>query len=170
MKKLTLSLLIMAVGLLAYSQKIDKSQVPEAVKKMFEVKTNDTITPVWEKSGEIYIASFTKGELKAQVVIGSKADWQKTIWDMPYQYVPQKIKDNLLKDYAGFKVAKTTIQYRTDGDFYVIETKKKKVSQTLNYDLKGEFKKVEQPVDAKTDVKKEVKTDAKTNVKKEEKK
>jgi hypothetical protein len=170
MKKFTLYLLMMAVGLFAHAQKVDKSQVPEAVKKMFEVKTNDTLTPVWEKTGEIYTASFTKGELKAQVVIGSKAEWQKTIWDMPYQYVPQKIKDNILKDYAGFKVAKTTIQYRTDGDFYVIEVKKKKVIQTLNYDLKGEFKKVEQPLDVKTDVKKEVKTDVKTDVKKEEKK
>jgi hypothetical protein len=170
MKKLTLYLLMMAMGLFVYSQKVDKSQVPEAVKKMFQVKTNDTLTPVWEKSGEIYTASFTKGELKAQVIIGSKADWQKTIWDMPYQYVPQKIKDNVLKNYAGFKVVKTTIQYRTDGDFYVLETKKKKVSQTLDYDLKGEFKKVEQPVEVKTDVKTDVKKDAKTDVKKEEKK
>jgi hypothetical protein len=161
MKKLTLYLLMMAIGLIAYSQKIDKSQVPEAVKKMFEIKTNDTLTPVWEKSGDLYTAYFTKGELKAQVVIGSKADWQKTVWDMPYQYVPQKIKDKVLKDYAGFKVARVTIQYRTDGDFYVIEARKKKVTETLFYDLKGEFKKVDPPADVKTDVKKDEKKEEK---------
>lgn len=143
MKKLSLYLLIMAIGLVAYSQKIDKSQVPEAVKKMYEVKTNDTITPAWEKNGEIYIANFNKGELKAHVEINSKAEWQKTVWVMPYQYVPQKIKDNVATSYMGFKVVKASIQYRTDGDYYVIEAKKKKVIQTIFYNLKSEFVKVE---------------------------
>ena len=161
---------MMAIGLIAYSQKVDKSQVPDGVKKMFEVKTNDTLTPAWEKSGDVYVASFTKGELKAQMTISSKAEWQNTIWDMPYQYVPQKIKANVQKDYAGYKVAGSTIQYRTDGDFYVLVAKKKKDTKTLYYDLKGEFKKVDPPADAKTEVKKDVKPDAKTDVKKEEKK
>jgi hypothetical protein len=150
MKKLCLYFLMMAVGMIAYSQKIDKSQVPDAVKKMFEVKINDTLTPAWEKTGEEYIASFTKGELKAQMVINSKAEWQKTVWVMPYQYVPQKIKDNILTGYAGFKVVKASIQYRADGDFYVIEAKKKKVVQTVFYNLKGEFVKVESNAPVKT--------------------
>jgi hypothetical protein len=143
MKKLSLYFLMMAIGLVAYSQKIDKSKVPDAVKKMFEVKTNDTLTPAWEKFGEDYHASFTKGELKAQVVINSKAEWQKTVWVMSYQYVPQKIKDHVLATYAGFKVVKASIQYRTDGDFYAIEMKKKKVVQTIFYNLKSEFVKLE---------------------------
>lgn len=167
MKKLCLYFLMMAIGMVAYTQKVDKSQVPEAVKKMFEVKTNDTLTPVWEKTGEDYIASFNKGELKAQVFITSQAVWQKTVWVMPYQYVPQKIKDNLLTSYAGFKVVKASIQYRTDGDYYAIEAKKKKEVQTILYNLKGEFVKIDGKPEVKTegkDVKpneKEVKTEKK---------
>lgn len=166
MKKLAVYFLLMAIGLIAYSQKIDKSQVPDAVKKMLEVKINDTLTPVWEKAGEEFMASFTKGELKALVVINSRAEWQKTVWTMPYQYVPQKIKDNVLTGYAGFKVVKASIQYRTEGDYYSIEMKKKKVVQTALYDLKGEFKKIELPGEVKSDVKK----DEKKEEKKEDKK
>lgn len=154
MKKLSLYFLIMAFGLLAYSQKIDKSQVPDPVKKMFEVKSNDTLTPAWEKTGEDYLASFAKGEMKAQVVINSKGEWQKTVWTLPYQYVPQKIKDNILTAYVGFKVVKASIQYRTDGDFYVIEAKKKKVTETIYYNLKSEFVKVDTPGEVKKEEKK----------------
>jgi hypothetical protein len=154
MKKLTLYFLMMGIGLIAYSQKVDKSQVPEAVKKMFQVKTNDTLTPVWEKTGEDYLASFTKGELKAQVLINSKAEWQKTVWEMPYQYVPQKIKDNMLAGYAGFKVLKASYQNRIDGEFYVIEAKKKKVTQTVYYSMKSEFVKVEPQGEVKQEEKK----------------
>jgi len=144
----------MAIGLVAYSQKIEKSQVPESVKKMFETKMTDTtLTPQWEKVGENFLATFSKGELKAQVLITNRAEWLKTEWEMPYQYVPQKIKDNITKSYDGFKVEKASVQYRMDGDYYVIETKKKKTIQILDYDLKGEFIKIETPVDGKIDKK-----------------
>jgi hypothetical protein len=154
MKKLSLYFLIMAIGLVAYSQKIDKSQVPDLVKKMFEVKTNDTLTPAWEKTGEDYMATFTKGEMKALVVINSKGEWQKTVWTLPYQYVPQKIKDHMLTTYEGFKVVKASIQYRTDGDFYVIEAKKKKVAETITYNVKSEFVKTDSPGEVKKEEKK----------------
>lgn len=133
----------MTIGSITYSQKIDNSQVPGPVKKMFFTKVNDTLTPVWEKLGEEYQASFSKGDMKAQVVIDSKAVWQKTIWVIPYQYVPQKIKDNIFADYSGFKVSQVSIQYRSDGDFYVIEAKKKKEIKTITYSLKGELIKPE---------------------------
>jgi hypothetical protein len=154
MKKLSLYFLIMAIGLVAYSQKLDKTQVPDPVKKMFEVKINDTLTPAWEKAGDNFLASFSKGEMKAQVVINSKGEWQKTVWTLPYQYVPQKIKDHMLTAYEGFKVIKASIQYRTDGDFYVIEAKKKKVAETLLYNLKSEFVKSDTPGEVKKEEKK----------------
>jgi hypothetical protein len=149
MKKISLSLSLMTFVFFAFSQKIDKSQVPETVKKMLEVKMNDTLTPAWEKVGEDFLASFTKGEMKGQVFINSKGEWQKTVWILPYQYVPQKIKDHVHKAYEGFKVVKASIQYRTDGDFYVIEAKKKKVAETLLYNLKSEFVKSDTPGEVK---------------------
>ncbi len=153
MKKLSLYLLMMAIGLITYSQKIDKSQVPESVKKMYEIKMNDTLSPAWEKVGTNFQASLSKGELKATVLINDRAEWQKTVWEMPYQYVPQKIKDNIAKSYEGFKVIKSSIQYRTDGDYYVFETKKKKLTQILDYDLKGDFIKIETPAEIKKEKK-----------------
>ena len=143
MKKLSLYFLMMAIGFIAFSQKIDKSQVPDPVKKLFETKINDTLTPVWEKKGDDFLATFPKAALKGEVWISSKTEWVKTIWTMPYEYVPQKIKDNVLTSYAGFKVSKASIRQSPDGDYYVIEAKKKKEIQTILYNLKGEFVKVE---------------------------
>jgi len=143
MKKLILLLSIIFMVSIVSAQKIDKNQVPEAVKKMLFTKINDTLTPAWLKSGEIYNATFTKGELTASIDIKQSGEWLKTVWVMPYKYVPQKIKDNVTANYNGYKVVKSSIQYRTDGDYYIIEAKKKKDVKVLLYNLKSEFVKVD---------------------------
>ena len=75
--------------------------------------------------------------------ISAIGEWKKSIYTIPIQYVPQTIKDNIAKDYPGFNVSKSYIQYSSDGDFYLIEIKKKKEVQTIKYTLKGEIVKVE---------------------------
>lgn len=144
---------MMAIGLIAYSQKIDKSQVPMHVKNTYLTKA-DTSSATWEKAGEEYIATAVKGEMISRIFISSTGEWKKSIFTIPYQYVPQKIKDNIVKDYPGFKVSNSFIQYRSDGDFYLIETKKKKEMQTVKYTIKGEFVKVFPGADENADVKK----------------
>jgi hypothetical protein len=143
MKKLSLFLSIMAFVCIVFSQKIDKSQVPEPVKKMFEVKINDSIVPAWEKAGEDFRALFTKRNLSGEMFITGKAEWQKTVWIIPIQNIPQRIKDHIYTLNPKYKVVKSSIQYRTDGDFYVIETKNKKIPETLIYNVKCEFVKVD---------------------------
>jgi hypothetical protein len=143
MKKLSLFIAIILLGSVSFAQKIDKSQVPPAVKSMLYTKVQDTVGTTWEKTGEIYTASFTKGELLANVDIKQGGEWVKTAWILPYKYVPQKIKDNVVANYAGYKVLKSSIEYRTDGDYYVIKSKKKKDVKSLLYNLKGEFVKID---------------------------
>jgi len=143
MKKLSLFIAIILLGSVSFAQKIDKSQVPPAVKSMLYTKVQDTTGPTWEKAGEMYTASFTKGELLATVDIKQSGEWIKTVWTMPYKYVPQKIKDNVAANYAGYKVVKSSVEYRTDGDYYVIQSKKKKDVKSLLYNLKGEFVKID---------------------------
>lgn len=143
MKKISFLIAVILLGSVAFAQKVEKSQVPLTVKQMLFTKVQDTLTPTWELSGEIYKASFMKGELSANVDIKQNGEWVKTVWGMPYKYVPQKIKDNVLASYADYKVVKSSIQYRTDGDYYVIETKKKKDIKILLYNLQSEFVKVD---------------------------
>jgi hypothetical protein len=143
MKKLSFLLSIIFMVSLASAQTINKNQVPEAVKKMLFTKINDTLTPAWLKTGEIYNATFTKGELTASIDIIQSGEWIKTVWTLPYKYVPQKIKDNVTANYAGYKVVKSSIQYRADGDYYIMEAKKKKDIKVLLYNLKSEFVKID---------------------------
>lgn len=143
MKKFSFFIAIILLGSVCFAQKIDKGQVPLVVKSMLYTKVQDTAGPTWEKAGEIYKASFTKGELLATIDIKQNGEWVKTVWTMPYKYVPQKIKDNVVANYAGYKVLNSSIEYRTDGDYYVIKSKKKKDIKTLLYNLKGEFVKVD---------------------------
>jgi hypothetical protein len=143
MRKLSFFIAIIITASVAFAQKVDKSQVPRAVKTMLFTKTGDTLLPTWEKAGEIYKASFIKGELKADIDIRQTGEWIKTVWSVPYKYVPQKIKDNVIANYPAYKVMKSSIQYRADGDYYVIEAKKKKDVKVLLFSLKGEFVKID---------------------------
>lgn len=143
MRKISFFVAIIFLSITAFAQKVEKSQVPPAVKSMLYTKINDTTTPTWEKAGEIYKASMTKGELLANVDIKQSGEWVRTCWVMPFKYVPQKIKDNVTANYVGYKVTKSSIEYRTDGDYYIIEAKKKKDTKVILYSLKGEFVKLD---------------------------
>lgn len=145
MKKISFCIAAILLTTLSFAQKIDKSQVPPAVKLTYFNKIHDTVAmvPSWELTGEIYKASFVKGEMTANVSIKQNGEWIKTVWGIPYQYIPQKIKDNVATGYAGFKVTKSSIQYRSDGDYYVIDIKKKKDVKSLLYNLKSEFIKID---------------------------
>ncbi len=143
MKKLVFLLAVVFLSSVAFAQKISKGQVPPAVMQMMYTKTFDTVSPTWELAGDIYKASFSKGELFANVVIKQSGEWVKTAWTMPYKYVPQGIKDNVTANYKGYKVSSSAAEYRTDGDYYVISVKKAKDIKSLLYSLKGEFVKVE---------------------------
>ncbi|HOV10159.1 MAG TPA: hypothetical protein PLT47_07710 [Bacteroidales bacterium] len=145
MKNISFCIAVILLATVSFAQKIDKSQVPPAVKLTYFNKIHDTVSmaPAWELTGEVYKASFVKGEMTANVSIKQSGEWVKTIWTIPYQYVPQKIKDNVATSYAGFKVMKSSIQYRADGDYYVIDIKKKKDVKVLLYNLKSEFIKLD---------------------------
>ncbi|HNW89972.1 MAG TPA: hypothetical protein PKN48_09935 [Bacteroidales bacterium] len=143
MKKISFLIAVILLGTVTFAQKVEKSQVPLVVKQTLFSKVQDTLLSTWELAGEVYKASFVKGELLANVDIRQNGEWVKTVWGMPYKYVPQKIKDNVLVSYADYKVVKSSIQYRTDGEYYVIEAKKKKDIKILLYNLQSEFVKID---------------------------
>ena len=143
MKKTILLIACSLIAVAGFAQKIDQKQVPLEVKKTLLNKANDTLSSVWEKESGFYKALFTKGELKAEIQIKENGEWIKSIWTLPYTYVPQKIKDTVLTSFPGSKVIGASFQNRTDGDYYFIEAKKKKDIQLLYYSLKSEYIKTE---------------------------
>ncbi len=143
MKKLLLFCLCSMIFLSSFAQKIDKKLVPMTVKNTLLVKVNDTVNPLWEMGKDFYTATLVKGELKGAIQIKENGEWIETIWTIPFTTVPNKIKDHLQKTYPDYKVTSTSIQYRSDGNYYIFEIKKKKDIQTLYYNLLNEFIKAE---------------------------
>ena len=143
MKKFLLLCLCSVIFLPSFAQKIETKFVPMTVKNTLLVKVNDTVNPLWEKGKDFYTATLVKGELKGAIQIKETGEWIETIWTIPFSAVPNKIKDHILKTFPDYKVLSTTIQYRSDGNYYIFEIKKKKDIQTLYYNLLNEFIKAE---------------------------
>ncbi|MEI6764468.1 MAG: PepSY-like domain-containing protein [Bacteroidota bacterium] len=143
MKKLIslLAAVLITTGL--FAQKVAEKDVPPAVLSTFKSKITDSVNVAWTKEGAIYEAAFTKNNMPVEVEIKETSEWVMTEWGIPAEYLPKKIKHHIDSVYAGFKVTETTIAYRTDGNFYVIEVKKKKDVQELTYALTCEFVKSE---------------------------
>lgn len=143
MKKVVFLLVVLFFSTLGFSQKISKSDVPAAVKTTLLSKLNDTIVSQWEKEGDVYKATLLKGEMTANAYINVNGVWNKTVWFMPYKYAPKKINEYILKNFPKYKVVTMSMQFRTDGDFYVINIKLKKDIQDVTFNMKSEFVKAE---------------------------
>jgi hypothetical protein len=139
MKKLVFLVVVLFFSTLGFAQKISTSQVPVAVKKTLLAKLNDTIVNQWEKDGDMYKAVMLKGEMTANAFINVNGVWNRTVWFMPYKYAPKKINEYIVKNFPKYKVTAMSMQFRTDGDFYVIDVKKKKEIQSVTFNMKSEF-------------------------------
>jgi hypothetical protein len=129
------------------AQKGSELIVPQAVLNTFKQKITDSVNVKWEKKKDYYEASFTKNNLKGEVEIKEDGQWLKTSWEIPLEYLPSKIKSNITSSYSGYKIKETEVEYRQDGDFYVVEVKKKKEELSLTYKINGEFVKSEKETD-----------------------
>ena len=137
MKKLIIIFAFVVPGF-CIAQKV-KIEVPEVVKATFKEKITDSVAVKWEKEKDYYEASFIKSDLKGEVEIKENGEWIKTSWDVPIENIPAKIKEHILKNFAGYKVKESEIEYKADGNFYVIEIKMKKDEQSLLFNISGEF-------------------------------
>jgi hypothetical protein len=144
MKRILIIAICLIVGNIASAQKIAQSDVPESILKAYKMKMSDTISTSWEKGDKFYTANFTKSNLKASMVFSEAAEWIWTRWEIPVQYLPKKVKDYIITNYAGYKTIKSIIEYKTGGEFYIVTLKKKKVTPVLRFSIKGDFVGVEE--------------------------
>lgn len=145
MKKLIV-LVLMIIPFLLNAQK-GNINIPQAVLNTFKQKVLDSVTVKWEKKKEYYEANFTKNNLKAEVEIKEDGQWIKTSWEIPVEYIPSKIKTNINTAFPGYKIKEAEIEYKQDGDAYVVEVKKKKELIDLYYKINGDFIKSEKDTD-----------------------
>lgn len=146
MKKLIV-LLLLAFPFFLSAQKGNPITVPQAVLNTFKQKITDSVNVKWEKEKDYYEAKFTKNNLKAEVEIKEDGQWINTSWEIPLEYLPAKIKANITTSYPGYKIKEAEVEYRQDGDFYMVDVKKKKEELNLTYKINGEFVKSEKETD-----------------------
>lgn len=143
MKKILIGALCMSLCLSVFSQKVSPSQIPDPVLKTFRTKLADSLAAVWEKSGTVYLAAFTKNKLKGQISIAENGDWNYTRWEVPVEFIPNKIREYLKTNYPAFKIRSASIEYKPGGEFYLIGLQQKKELPVLRFTIKSEFVAVE---------------------------
>ncbi len=147
MKKLLLFSVALIFSASCFSQKIDESDVPDAVKNTFKVRFPLAASTQWEKEDSLYNATFLMDQTTTEAEFSDKGAWIETEWEIPVEYTPKAIKNYMDTAYAGYKIRELEIMdYPVDGKLYKAEISKKKDCQNLYFTLNGEFKKNEKVV------------------------
>ena len=147
MKKLFLLSIVLIFASVTFGQKVDESQVPEAVKGTFKARFASVKTATWEKEDTIYAATFLMDETNTEAEFTEKGTWLNTEWEVPVEYTPQLVKKYLDSAYVGYKIKELSVtDFPTDGKVYVAEITKKKDCQEVYFSLAGIFKKAEKEV------------------------
>ena len=144
MKKLFALIVITLFATVTFGQKIEESQVPDAVKLNLKAKFATAKDIAWEQKDTNYTGEFLMDEAKTAMTFDKKGNWLNTEWEIPAEYTPKGIKKYLDSAYAGSKIIElAVVEFPTDGKLYLTEVCKKKDCQKVYFSLKGEFKKAE---------------------------
>jgi uncharacterized membrane protein YkoI len=146
MKKLVVLLFLVLPFVLA-AQKSKPIEIPQVVLNTFKQKITDSVVVTWSKEKDVFEAKFSKSNMKGEVEIKEDGQWINTSWELSLEFLPAKIKSHISTTYPGYKVKEAEIEYRQDGNFYIVEVKKKKETLDLTYTIAGEFVKSEKEAD-----------------------
>jgi hypothetical protein len=140
MKKLGLILLGIGFTLSLYAQKIDANDLPLGLSKNFKMNFPEAFNIFWQKTTDGYVADFNMDDTKTKALYNAYGDLLQTQWLIPAEYLPKKIKLLVEEKYKGFKVTESIMykkQIETENHYKLVLTKKK-VTETLLFDMKGE--------------------------------
>ncbi len=146
MKKYIVLFSVLGLFFNSSAQKIDANDVPNGVARTFKVVFPDAFNAFWQKADNTYICDFTMNETKTKAFFGINGELLNREWNMLPEYLPKKIKDTLAIQYKGFKIKQVDmVRKETESENrYRIIIAKKKDTQTLFFNLKGEMIKDEE--------------------------
>lgn len=147
MRNLFIIAVVLILSASCFAQKVDESDVPDAVKSAFKVRFPGMTDTKWEKEDTLYNAAFLMGQTATEAVYSEKGTWIETEWEIPTEYTPKAIKNYIDSAYAGYKLIEIELMdYPADGKLYKAEIRKKKNCQNLYFTVKSEFKKTEKAI------------------------
>ena len=135
MKGLLIMIVAAVVALSAFSQKLNESQVPAAVKTAFERKY-PSVKASWDKEDANYEANFKHDGKAMSAVIGKNGTVVETETDIPVTDLPKAVQDYMKKNYPGVKIEEAARIVKANGDVnYEAEVHHKDVI----FDANGKF-------------------------------
>lgn len=145
MKRIVVVSLLIVAGVYINVSNAFCQDIPDAVTNTYKSKLYEVLEAKWEIKDSMYIASFEKGETHGRMFITSSGEWVKTVWSIPEQYIPKRIKEYVNAEYPDYKTTSTEIEYKTSGEFYLMGLKKGKDCPVLRFALNTEFVGVDSP-------------------------
>ncbi len=105
MKKIILLICLTAT---VYSQNIDESQVPAAVKTNFAAMYSGKSDVKWEMENGKYEAEFTENKVETSVMFESTGDYVQTEVEIPVSSLPEAISKYVSSNLGGKKINEAT--------------------------------------------------------------
>jgi len=138
MKKLFI-LLFSLLSISSYSQKLSINDIPEGVKKTFEVTHADILNPNWEKAGELFVAKYKGLSGPVELLFEPSGMLKLTKYYMDKKFMPLKIKNYLKSNSNGFKPSKFYYQVMQGQDNYIVEMAQGVKKKLMKFSIDGKF-------------------------------
>ncbi|MEI7595606.1 MAG: hypothetical protein WCK02_07660 [Bacteroidota bacterium] len=138
MKKLVVVFLMM-FSVSSFAQKLTVNDIPEGVKKTFEVTRADVTNPTWEKAGELFVAKFKIESGPVEMIFEQSGMLKTTKFFMDKEYLPLKIKTYIKDNAQGFKYSNYFYQVVQGEDSYIVEMVQKTKKKLMKFSIDGKF-------------------------------
>jgi hypothetical protein len=102
--KALLILLIIGFSINLYSQSVEESLVPDAVKKSFQNKFKSTSTPDWTMENGVYSVDFYNGDFKGTASFNKDGSFEKSDVEIDLASTPEVIKSYVSTNFNGLKI------------------------------------------------------------------
>jgi hypothetical protein len=143
MKKIIFLSFALAFSLVSFSQKLNESKVPQAVKAGFK-KSHPNASPSWEMEDKNYEANFTDGGKTVSCILDKQGTILETETVLTVSDLPQPARTYLDQHYKGAKPKEVAKIQKSNGEvIYEVVLK----SKELLFDATGNFNKVEKEKD-----------------------
>lgn len=139
-KVLFTALLLCGVGV-AFSQNINKREVPTAVMRSYvSQNSRGALDSVWSRTTvTIYKVNYLDEGKRYEAQYFEDGGWIKTFTEIPQVELLPGIVKQISELYPGHKVAKAYIELNNDGKFYTVDLEKGADKITIYFLMSGKF-------------------------------
>ena len=126
-----------ALPLAVSAQKMEREQLPAAVRAAFDKAHPGIVKAKWEKDAGIYEAEFHQAQKRYSLSYDSAGKLLETEQRVEANDLPDKIKSALKKDFADYAIGEAEKSDKDNKTVYEIEARKSGVAYELVFSADG---------------------------------